>query len=283
METSIRSKQSKQEDAPAVLSDRGWRALALNGLAFLVVVNGALAFHAYRQVGDLRAELEKSLGRTEQRYQSLDSQVSFASERRRLILGIRDEILKTRPELGTSGAYDLASLVVDASDRFPGVDPLLLVSIGIVKSRYNLNAVSDAGARGLYQLHASTGRLLARALGWEYSDDLLHDPAKSTEMAACYLDLLQTTYNDVGMVLAEYNGGPLNAGYFRAQVRALSSETRDFVPRVLGVHERLAQELGAERGDKRAPVLLSAVDEESEPVANTAGPALSVTSAASGQ
>ena len=253
------TRSETDETTPLLLSDRGWRTLALNGMAFLVVVNGALAFYAFRQIASLRAEVDRSLWRTEQRYQSLNAQVSFDSDRRRVLLGIRDEILKTRPDLGATGAYELASLVLDAADKFPSVDPLLLVSVGIVDSQFNPGAVSYTGARGLYQIHSTTGRLLARALGWEYSDELLHDPAKNTEMAACYLDLLQTAYNDVEMVLAEYKGGPLNAGYFRAKVGALSTETKDYVPRVLGVYERLARELGEQRGTRPIP-LLSAAD-----------------------
>lgn len=252
-----------EDSARPYLSDRGWRTVALNGLVFLVVVNGLLAFYAFREVVSLRAEVQRSLWRTEQRYQSLNAQVSFASDRRRLLLGIRDEILKTRPELGVTRAYELASLVLDASDKFPSVDPLLLVSVGIVDSQFDPAVVSDTGARGLYQIHSTTGRLLARALGWEYSDDMLHDPAKNTEMAACYLDLLQTAYNDVAMVLAEYNGGPLNAGYFRANVRALATETRDYVPQVLNVYERLARELGVQRGTGPFPILSAAERSES--------------------
>ena len=41
------------------------------------------------------------------------------------------------------------------------------------------------------------------------------------------------------MVLAEYNGGPLNAGYYRADVAALAAETRSYVPRVLELYARL--------------------------------------------
>lgn len=225
-------------------SDRAWRFVALNGLAFLVAVNGGLAVYAFREIVSLRAEVESRLLRTEQSYQSLNAQVSFDSDRRRLLLGIRDEIVKTRPELGTAGAYELASLVLDASEKFPSVDPVLLLSIGIVDSRFDNAAVSDNGARGLYQIPATTGRLLARSLGWEYSEEMLHDPRKNIEMAACYLDLLQTAYSDVGLVLAEYNGGPLNAGHYRAKGRALSTETQDYVARVQSVYQRLATGLG---------------------------------------
>jgi hypothetical protein len=40
-------------------------------------------------------------------------------------------------------------------------------------------------------------------------------------------------------VLAEYNGGPVNAGYFRAGVSQLAAETRNYVPQVLELYGRL--------------------------------------------
>ncbi|MGH9319337.1 MAG: lytic transglycosylase domain-containing protein [Vicinamibacteria bacterium] len=225
--------------------ERGWRTLAVQSLALLVAVNGALAFYAFRQVEALRAEVNDSLWRSEQRFHSLQSQVRFDSERRRLLLGIRNAILQTRPQVGLAQSYLFANLVLEATEKYPSVDPLLLVSVGIVESGYDLQAISHAGARGLYQIYPSTGRLLARMLGWEYDETLLHDPARNTEMAACYLDLLGTAYNDIEMILAEYNGGPLNAGYFRAKVGSLAGETRDYVPRVIAVYERLGREIGS--------------------------------------
>ena len=80
-----------------------------------------------------------------------------------------------------------------------------------------------------------------RALGWNYEESTLYDPEKNTEAAALYLDMLFSTYSDPRMVLAEYNGGPLNAGYLRAGVGPLAPETRDYVPRVLELHERLKE------------------------------------------
>ena len=84
-----------------------------------------------------------------------------------------------------------------------------------------------------------------RSLGWSYDDSILYDPEKNTQTAALYLDVLFTTYNDPQMVLAEYNGGPLNAGYLRPGAAALATETRNYVPRVLDLHQRLQQEFDA--------------------------------------
>lgn len=222
----------------------GIRHYAYQCLALLVAVSGALAFHALREVARLHGEANETLWRSEQRFHSLQSRVQFDSERRRLLLGIRDAILKTRPKVGPVRAHELATLVLEASEKFPSVDPLLLVAVGIVESGYDIEAISHVGARGLYQIYPETGRLLARELGWEFDEELLHDAARNTEMAACYLNLLGAAYNDVEMILAEYNGGPLNAGYYRANARKLAGETRDFVPRVIAVYERLGREIG---------------------------------------
>src|SRR5688500_9249624 len=103
------------------------------------------------------------------------------------------------------------------------------------------HATSTADARGLYQIWPSTGRLLLRGLGRDYDDSVLYDPERNTEAAALYLDILFAAYGDPQMVLAEYNGGPLNAGYFRAGVGQLATETRNYVPQVLDVHARLKE------------------------------------------
>lgn len=220
-----------------------WKAIAIQSLGVLLLINGALALLAFREFFSLREEMGLSLSRSEERFQSLDAQIQFDSQRRQLLLGLRDQILGTRPELGPARAYNYALLALRATEKYPSVDPLMLVAIGIVESRYDEEATSPAGARGLYQLHPSTGRLLARALGWEYTDDLLHDPVRNTELATFYLEILFAAYNDERMVLAEYNGGPLNAGYLRAGVKRLAPETKAYVRKVTEIHSQMREEL----------------------------------------
>jgi hypothetical protein len=50
------------------------------------------------------------------------------------------------------------------------------------------------------------------------------------------------------MVLAEYNGGPLNAGYYRAGSARAATETTDYVKKVGSVYDNLKDrfELGVE-------------------------------------
>lgn len=49
-------------------------------------------------------------------------------------------------------------------------------------------------------------------------------------------------------MLAEDNGGPLNAGYLRARVDRIAAGTRNYVPKVLDVWDRVKRQF--ESGDR---------------------------------
>jgi hypothetical protein len=231
-----------------------WQSLAFLCLCLLLL---AVVMMGRQALNGLEAQNQKTtaaLFGMERKIQQLESNVAFDSRRRHLLLGMRDHIMRVNPRVSLSDAYRYAELALRASEKYPAVDPLFLLAIGIVESRYDSQARSHADARGLYQIWPSTGRLLLRSLGWEYDDTSLYDPEKNTEAAALYLDILFTTYSDPQMVLAEYNGGPLNAGFFRANGGQLALETRNYVPRVLEVHQRLREEF--EQGMQAQPEAL---------------------------
>lgn len=217
----------------------GWKTVALSCLALLLLTTSGLAFYAFHRVSVLNEQLQESLTRMSDKVQRLESGIRFDSRRQQLLLGIRDEIIKANPRISLNEAYQFSEWLLKACEKYPSVDPLMFLSIGIVESGFNPTATSVASARGLYQIWPSTGRMLARALDWEYTDALLYDPQKNTEMAALYLDILFSAYNDPRMVLAEYNGGPINAGYLRAGSGQAAAETREYVDKVLDVHQRL--------------------------------------------
>ena len=225
-----------------------WQTTALLFLSLLLLTTVGVAFYAFHRVGELNDEVGATMRRVEEKLQSLDAGISFDSKRQQLLLGIRDEIMRTNRRVSLNQAYEYATLIMQASDKYPSVEPLMFLSIGIIESRYDDRATSGADAKGLYQIWPSTGRMLARSLDWEYSEELLYDPAANTEMAALYLDILFSAYNDRNMVLAEYNGGPLNAGYYRAGSGRTAVETRDYVKKVGTVYEGLKKkfELGVD-------------------------------------
>lgn len=220
---------------------------SLFACALAALGGSAPGFYALEREGELRAELRTLRAELEAKVQSLDAGIRFDSRRQRLLLGIRDEILAANGRLGPSQAYEYASHLVTACEKYPKVDPVLLLAIGITESRFNATAQSHARAQGLYQILPSTGRMLAGMLDWQFGEDVLREPAKNTTLAALYLHILFTTYNDESLVLAEYNGGPLNAGYMRAGGARAAAETRSYVAKVLELRRRLARKL--EQGD----------------------------------
>jgi len=219
-----------------------WQSLAFLCLCVLLVAVIMMGHHALRGIDWQNEQNSVAMAAVERKIQQLESGIAFDSKRRQLLLGMRDHIMRVNPRVSLRDAYRYAELALEASEKYPAVDPLLLLAIGIVESGYDPLATSRADARGLYQIWPSTGRLLVRALGWSYDDSALYDPEKNTQAAALYLDILFSTYSDPQMVLAEYNGGPLNAGYYRAGVGALAAETRSYVPRVLELYARLKEE-----------------------------------------
>jgi Transglycosylase SLT domain len=105
------------------------------------------------------------LERVERQIQQLDAGLTFDLRRRKLQLGMRDEIMRANPNIGLHDAYRYAEYVLEASEKYPAIEPLLLLAVGEVESGFRADAVSSKNAKGIYQIWPSTGRLLARALG----------------------------------------------------------------------------------------------------------------------
>ncbi len=233
-----------EPEAPRTIVIRqgsGWQ-LAFLFLCLLFIAVVLLGHHELRGLDAWNHRTSASIAAAERKIQQLESGIGYDTKRRQVLLGMRNHILKVNPKASLADAYLYARLALDAAEKYPSVDPLLLLAIGTVESGYDPQAKSHADARGLYQIWPSTGRLLSRSLGWNYDETTLYDPERNTEAAALYLDILFAAYNDPQMVLAEYNGGPVNAGYYRADVAALASETRQYVPRVLELYARLKEQ-----------------------------------------
>ena len=117
--------------------------------------------------------------------------------------------------------------------------PLELKYLPVIESALNPNAVSRAGAAGLWQFMVGTGK----GLGLEVNSlvDERRDPYRSSEKAASYLKNLFSIYGDWSLAIAAYNCGPGNVN--KALQRAggegkdfwdiyhyLPRETRGYVP-----------------------------------------------------
>jgi hypothetical protein len=87
-------------------------ALALLGTTLLVVL-GLLAFLLHRLSQQERKEANQ-LERFERQLQKLDAGITFDSRRKRLLLGMRDEIVRVNPTIGLHDATRYAEFVLDA-------------------------------------------------------------------------------------------------------------------------------------------------------------------------
>ena len=115
--------------------------------------------------------------------------------------------------------------------------------LSIVESGLNAQAISRAGAGGLWQFMPYTGRSYALHQDW-YIDERF-DPHQSTEAACKYLSMLYNMFGDWELALAAYNSGPGNvrkairrSGYkknFWEIYRYLPRETRSYVPQFVAI------------------------------------------------
>ena len=103
------------------------------------------------------------------------------------------------PDIPSSGDVDLDWIIFRAGES-EGVDPRFIHAVIWQESKYELHAVSGAGARGLMQLMPAT----ARRFGCTNPDDA----ASNIKAGTKYLAWLLTRFNgDVELALAGYNAG----------------------------------------------------------------------------
>lgn len=126
------------------------------------------------------------------------------------------------------------------------LDPSLVLAVARVESRFQADAVSGAGARGLMQLMPGTARHVA---GTAVSEDALEDPSYNLALGQRYLrQLLRRVNGNLFELAAAYNAGPANLSrWLGAQpgkendpllfVESVPSpETRSYIKRFMMYH-----------------------------------------------
>jgi soluble lytic murein transglycosylase len=150
--------------------------------------------------------------------------------------------------------------------KVAAVDAAAIFAVARQESRFQVNAISSAGARGLMQLMPGTAKETATKLGLSYSPaKLTSDPLYNTRLGASYLDRQLATYDgSLLLAAAAYNAGPGNANKW---IRAFGDprtgeidpidwvelipfqETRTYVKRVFGNYMVYRARLGHDDPD----------------------------------
>jgi soluble lytic murein transglycosylase-like protein len=127
---------------------------------------------------------------------------------RSLAVVIADHIARYETGLLRHEVDTLAQTIVDEANRHE-MDPMLVVAVMTVESRYRNFAVSPVGAMGLMQVMPKTGEEIAAQLGISWvGPQTLFDPIANVRVGVAYLKQLSDRYDHMDTALAAYNWGP---------------------------------------------------------------------------
>ena len=134
---------------------------------------------------------------------------------------------------------DITAMVTAEAER-QGIPPDLALAVVKTESGGRADAVSKAGAAGLFQLMPGT------ASDQGVTDPF--DPAQNTRGGVAYLKQMLTRYGgDMRLALAGYNWGPGNVDkhlqkHGRLNVEALPAETQKYLTHILGDEAAMVNE-----------------------------------------
>lgn len=112
------------------------------------------------------------------------------------------------PDFGLGLRESVTLALLEESERL-GLDPMLLLGLIQVESRFDPLARSGAGARGLVQLRPATARHLAEQASLFLSNEEIYgDPEWQLRLGARYLAELEQRFQRIEWALMAYNAGP---------------------------------------------------------------------------
>jgi membrane-bound lytic murein transglycosylase D len=184
---------------------------------------------------------------------ALKAEKELISVRHDLPLTVNDSVLQYLSFFTTTRGRAIVSHGLDRAGRYDGMIRRVLKEEGVpqdliylaqAESAFQPQAVSRAGARGIWQFMPYRGE--EYDLERTYWVDERSDPEKATRAAAHHLRDLYGMFGDWYLVMAAYNSGPLNvaraiqrtgyADFWELQRRkALPKQTQNYVPIILAL------------------------------------------------
>ena len=212
--------------------------LISGGLTYLLV---NMSFKFNKEIISIRQAQDEQFVRHTETNQFLLSTIDWSSRRAQLVLFMRDQIVRqwktSRIKIDLDEAYIISETILRECESYQYIDPFMTLATQCIESKFQKDARSKAGALGINQIMPSTGRIMAGHFGLEYTDSLLYRVPSSiqtsTRFAVKLFDFLYAQHQSWELVLADYNGGPYQAYYYKHNKTKLAEETRSYVPNVL--------------------------------------------------
>ena len=152
--------------------------------------------------------------------------------------------IRTAIELQQTGMSNasrdrLAESIATTSGKYL-LDPLLVVAVIQVESRFDHKAVSSAGAQGLMQVQPNVVTALVERGKMLPSTKNIKDPRVNVEVGVSYLAYLKEMFGDLKVALTAYNAGPSSVA---KKIAAKEKLSFDYAHKVLSAQRELRQQL----------------------------------------
>jgi soluble lytic murein transglycosylase len=119
-----------------------------------------------------------------------------------------------RPDISETEAKELSEVILEECLWY-GLDPMLVLAVINVESKFQYGAVSPAGARGIMQILPYVGKSLLQEIGlhqtsyaFPFRPEFLDDPFLNIKLGVYYLHGLRKSFRNLTHALTAYNMGP---------------------------------------------------------------------------
>jgi soluble lytic murein transglycosylase-like protein len=169
-------------------------------------------------------------------------------------------LARVAPRLPQDVRTKLTDAVLTESAR-AGYDPLFILALVSVESRFRLKVASERGAYGLVQLKPSTfAWISAREPDLGGQDlDVADDPVVDVRLAIRYFRWLERRFRTRDEALMAYNAGPKRIQQYRGRVKDIPDKFKEYPRRVNKEHARFVRLMGGQKDTADSEVLLARV------------------------
>ena len=169
-------------------------------------------------------------------------------------------LIRVAPALPADIRVKLSEAVIAESAR-AAYDPLFILSLVSVESRFRLKVASDRGAYGLVQLKPSTFAWISARepdLGGE-DLDVADDPVVDVRLAIRYFHWIEPQFRTRDEALMAYNAGPKRIKQYRGRLKDIPDVYKEYPRRIKREYARFVRLLRENRDTPDSEVLLARV------------------------